>query len=113
MATQDVTEIQGQDFLLLSSNYGSAMPAQITSSSSRRTFARIACDRHCIRTDVRWYLIAENVRITVTTFYPSWILTRAFVAFEMLCFLEPAVTDGTLSQDHDETREAARIREEE
>lgn len=116
MATQDVTEIQGQDFLLLSSDYGSAMPAQITSNSSRRTFGRIACDRHCIRTDVRWYLIAEDVRITTTTTtttYPSWILTRAFVALKMLCFLEPAVTDGTLSQDHDETREAARMREEE
>lgn len=33
------------------------------------------------------------------------------MALEMLCFLEPAVTDGTLSQDHDETRETARARE--
>lgn len=30
------------------------------------------------------------------------------MALEMLCFLEPAVTDGTLSQNHDGVRGSAR-----
>lgn len=73
-----------------------------------RTSWRNVSGRHCIRTDALSCLWFNQHEYSDFPYPIPAELTRPFVTLEMLCFLEPAVTDCTLSQHHDETRTIGR-----